>query len=384
MQSSRKQIISYFLVLLCLCANFYDHVHADEIRMKNGDRISGNIIKVENKKLTIKTEYAGEILLPIDALEKISSDQALYVVLADGKTVVGKVSDAQNQANKLRVDGDTGGVVVDMAGITAIRSYTEQMAFLRRTNPSWSDMWNGGMSLGYTLTTGNTSNKTLGLGGNLGRETPKDKTILYAAFAKASNKNKGFDDITAYTIRGGWRYQYNLTDRLYAFAFTDFEHNKIQYLDLRIVPGVGLGYYLIKKPNTELDIFGGISFNHENFFCRDGQFINIDARCPPLGASKKIIRNSAEALIGQGLMKKINDRVLVRERFQFFPNLTDTGQYRMTLDASVIVKLKKWLVWNMTASDRYISNPPTSSKNNDLLLTTGLGITISDFNFKRW
>lgn len=35
-------------------------------------------------------------------------------------------------------------------------------------------------------------------------------------------------------------------------------------------------------------------------------------------------------------------------------------------------KLKNWLGWQISFSDRYLSNPPALLKGNDLLLTTGL------------
>jgi Protein of unknown function, DUF481 len=37
--------------------------------------------------------------------------------------------------------------------------------------------------------------------------------------------------------------------------------------------------------------------------------------------------------------------------------------------------LKSWLSWQVTYSDRYISNPLTGLKGNDVLLSTGLRVT---------
>jgi hypothetical protein len=41
-----------------------------------------------------------------------------------------------------------------------------------------------------------------------------------------------------------------------------------------------------------------------------------------------------------------------------FPNLSDLGQYRFQFDATAATKLKTWLSWQITVSDRYLSNPP--------------------------
>jgi hypothetical protein len=61
----------------------------------------------------------------------------------------------------------------------------------------------------------------------------------------------------------------------------------------------------------------------------------------------------------------------------FYPNLSDTGPYRSTLNLGLVTKINKWLGWQSPFADIYVSNPPTGKK--DLLLSTGL-----NFSFTRW
>ena len=58
-----------------------------------------------------------------------------------------------------------------------------------------------------------------------------------------------------------------------------------------------------------------------------------------------------------------------------FNNLSDTGEYRVNFDLGVVTKLRRWITWNVSLSDRYLSNPVQDNKNNDWLYSTGLGIT---------
>ena len=58
-----------------------------------------------------------------------------------------------------------------------------------------------------------------------------------------------------------------------------------------------------------------------------------------------------------------------------FPNLSDSGQYRMNFDIGASTAIAKWLGWQVTFSDRYISNPVKGTKNNDTLFTTGVRLT---------
>jgi hypothetical protein len=55
-----------------------------------------------------------------------------------------------------------------------------------------------------------------------------------------------------------------------------------------------------------------------------------------------------------------------------YPNLTDRGEVRMIFDSSVAAKLSRWLSWQITLGDRFISNPAPGRQRNDILLTTGI------------
>lgn len=334
---------------------------ADEVKLKNGDRLTGTIVKADNKTLTLKTDYAGTITVSADAIAQVAAEQPLYLTLSDGKTVTGKLA---AEAGRYEVETkESGKVAGELAAVQAIRSAAEQQAFERMLEPSWFDLWSGGLDFGYSLSTGNTRTNNLALGSTLSRTTRRDKTALYAAYINAKNQTRDVTETTANALRGGGRYEIGLTSRLSAFGFADFEHNEIQLLDLRAVLGGGWGYWLKKSERAQLQVFGGGAYNRESF-------------------ATGLRRDSGEVLLGEDLTLKLSDRVLLKERLQFFPNLTDRGEYRITFDSSLSTKLTNWLSWNVTASNRYLSNPVTGAKNNDLLLTTGVGIAFTNFRFR--
>jgi putative salt-induced outer membrane protein YdiY len=355
--------ITFFAVTCLLCSGLAARMLADEVKLKNGDRISGTIVKADGKTLTIKTDYADVINISADVVAEITSEQTLWFALDSGKTVVGKVA---TKGGKYEIETrDAALVSLDPGIVQAIRSQPEQEEYERLLHPGWLDLWDTDVNLGYNLTTGNIQANTLAFDTNMARQTRRDRTTLYAAYAKSKNKSGGVTETTANTIRGGARYEINLTDRWVAFGFADFEYNEIQLLDLRAVLGGGIGYYFIRNDRAQFQVFGGGAYNREKY-------------------STGLRRNSGELLVGEELNYKISDRVSFQQRLQFFPNMSDTGEYRITFDSAVVTKLSRWLTWNLIVSDRYSSNPPAGSKNNDLLLTTGLGITLDRFNFKRW
>src|SRR6266513_349611 len=79
-------LLAVFSGLLCC------EVSADEITMKNGDRLTGTIVKLDGEKLTIKSEFAGEVQIRWTAIEKMTSDQPAYVTLKDGRLLIGTLT----------------------------------------------------------------------------------------------------------------------------------------------------------------------------------------------------------------------------------------------------------------------------------------------------
>ena len=50
----------------------------------------------------------------------------------------------------------------------------------------------------------------------------------------------------------------------------------------------------------------------------------------------------------------------------------------MNFDISLLAAMKKWLSFQISASDRYLSDPVPGRKDNDILLTTGLRLTFAN------
>jgi len=83
-------------------------------------------------------------------------------------------------------------------------------------------------------------------------------------------------------------------------------------------------------------------------------------------------------MAGESLSHSISERTTFSERFEVFPNVSNTGEYRFTLDAHAVTKLNKWLGWEMAFEDLYVSDPPPGIKKNDIIFTTGLRLTFGE------
>jgi len=79
--------------------------------------------------------------------------------------------------------------------------------------------------------------------------------------------------------------------------------------------------------------------------------------------------------VGEELTQKLGKATALTESAYYYPDMSDTGQYRTTFNAGTITKLSKWLGWQNAFGDIYVTNPPTGKKKNDVIFTTGLNIS---------
>ena len=328
---------------------------ADQITLKNGDRLSGAIVKSDEKTLILKTDYAGDVTLQWSAVNAVTSAEPVHVALAGGQTVHGIVSGA---AGREEIDmGASGKTSASLDAILAIRSDDEQAVFeveqRRLLHPRLADFWSSFFDAGISLTRGNADNLSVALQGSAVREAPKNKFSAHGEYVTAKSTAAGVTSTTANATRGSLRDDKTLTEHFFVFASSDLEHNPIQLLNFRYVLDGGAGYHAVKTMTTTFDLFGGGSYKQDQF-------------------STGTIVKSGQALAGEELDYKLNDRASLIERMTFYPNLSQRGQYFMTFDSTAATKLYRWISWQVTFSDRYLTNPVSGTKKNDLLLTTGL------------
>ena len=351
---------------LCLCATAAE---ADQLTLKNGDRLSGIIVKADAKTLLLKTDFAGDINLQWDAVTSIVSSQSLHLTLKDGQTIVGTVSTTDGKFEV--ATEETGPVAAAKDAVVAVRNDAEQKAYDdqidRLRHPHLTDFWSGLLDTGLSLTRGNSESVTYSLSGKAARVTDRDKISVYTTAVYANSTVNGLNSTTAHAIRGGVRGDLNVSEHLFVFGFTDFEYDKFQDLDLRNVVGGGLGYHVIKTKATTFDLFAGGDYDQDYF--------GAIAATATIPAKAAVTRKNGEVDLGETFNAKVNNRTTLTEQFSLYPNVSDTGHYRFQFDATAATKLKNWLSWQVTYSDRYLSDPLAGFKKNDLILSTGVRLT---------
>jgi hypothetical protein len=340
---------------------------ADTVTLDNGDRLTGTIVKSDGKVLTLKTDAAsatepgpGIITLKWPSIRQITSPGPLYVVTPQGMTVGGAVT---TEGTDLVVAPTTGAPQrIPLAGAPTIRSQSEETAYEQSLHPGVLQSWQINTSLGFGLAEGNSHTTNLAIGFNATRATLHDKVTAYmnsiyasSGLVVAPGVTAG---VTANDIRGGAMYQHDIFERAFAYGSGDFEHNALQFLDLRSIWGAGAGYHVIKEMDTTLDLFAGGNYTRETY-------------------SIGIRRNVAALTIGDLFRHQFGKNTTLNEALDIYPEMSHLGNYRVALDISLATKIKTWLGWQSTVSDRYISDPIPNTVSNDFIFSTGFNFTFN-------
>ena len=332
-------------------------VFADQVAFKNGDRLTGAILKSDAKSLRMTTAVAGEVTVSWQEVQEFRSDLPLHVVLANGKELVGRMIARDGRVKIVMITGVT--VEASKESVVALRNNDEQLAYEKSQHRSLLHGWNGGLDAGLELTRGNSKTRNFRFAFSAVRKVSSEALTLYAESIYSIDDVAGArPHVTANMNRGGARFDHDFVSRLFVFANTDFMTDGLQDLNLRSVVGGGIGYHFINRDNATLNLLGGANFTRENYI--------------------EVQRDLAAGQVGEEFTLKLGKSTALLQNLAFFPDLTDSGgNYRSNFSLGTVTKIGKWLGWQNNFSDIYVTNPPPGKKRNEFAFTSGLRLAFS-------
>ena len=71
-----KYFLPFFIIM-----TFSVPGSADVVRLKNGDRLSGEWVRVEDNKVVFKTDAMGQVQIRVDQMEAFASSERAVIML---------------------------------------------------------------------------------------------------------------------------------------------------------------------------------------------------------------------------------------------------------------------------------------------------------------
>jgi putative salt-induced outer membrane protein YdiY len=307
-------------------------VHAaaqDVVITAAGDRLAGEIIRVDKDVLTFSTGYS-------DADFKIEWDKVAS--LESGRQFVVETFDGRRLSGSLKPDPNVKGAILVAATSVPLAQVSTVQPFERRF---WS-RFESGLDFGYSMTRTNSA-KQLSLGSNLSyRDASYHDVLLVNVF---SSSQDDAPDTQRWDVGNDFRRF--LGRRWYVNTTQDFLNSEEQGLDLRTTIGGGGGRYLTRTASQHLAVGGGIAWTNEHY---------TDATPP---------KDSADAYVTTEFMTeklKVTDLIT---RFSYYPSLTIDNRYRLAYRFDLDFNLPGDWYFRIGFFDNYDSKPPQGFSRND-------------------
>lgn len=243
-------------LLVLLPASLFSQIF-DEITVKDGSRIIGEIVDMTDGVVNIKTIFGGDLKVKWEEVTDIKTAKALPFVLKDGTRIIGVADGMREGRIAVKSDALAEPTPVPVDSLSAINP------------PQKPITYQGFVSLGGSSSGGNTRNKNLSFAAEFQARSERQRLTIRGAYNYAEDE----DDLTARNGMAAMKYDFFLTKRFYWFASSLFEHDTFQDLDLRVALGTGPGWQIIDKGDfsqawlSELQLFleAGVAYFNEDF-----------------------------------------------------------------------------------------------------------------------
>jgi putative salt-induced outer membrane protein len=245
------------------------------------------------------------------------------------------------------------GLLCLMLGTVSLRAQTVAV-----TNAPPKPKWTGDVSVGITLTRGNSDTTLANLTASADRKTPANEWLLGASLtygkAKVTSNGTTFSSTTAQSANGFLQYNQMFTPRFYGYARVEGLHDDVADIHYRLTIGPGAGYYLVKNERTDFSVEGGPSCISQS-----------------IGSSRQ---NFVTLRVAEKFHFKLSDRARLWENAEIDPDLQNTKSYIVTSEIGIAADLtaNKNLSLNVFLDDDFQSVPAAGRQKNDAKLVAAI------------
>jgi putative salt-induced outer membrane protein YdiY len=230
------QSLKFIVLVLCSLG-----AQADEILLKNGDRISGTVISKSGKLLEIKTAYAEKIVIKWDAVQTLKTDKPLSITLSDKQELIGIASTAAD-----------GSVILNSSGV-----YNTQPIPLANIKEINKKSFSGSANIGGNMADGNTNRNSFHSDADVTMRGRDDKVTFGGQYNYADAQVAGINALNARNFQMYGNYSHFFSDRAYGYAHGLFTNDRFQDIQLRSAFGIGAGYEIFSSEDLNLSFEAG-------------------------------------------------------------------------------------------------------------------------------
>lgn len=221
----------------------------DTLVLVNGDRIVGELKKMDRGVLTIKTPYSSsDLKVKWKKVKTIKSSESYLITTADGKRYKIEGLDTSNANNALVLDNGNGAVGIN------------DIVFIKPVKDNFVSRLNASISFGYNFTKASSLSQ-LSLSSTLGYTS--DYYSIVTTFNSVRSNQDNVEEIQR--TYGELSFNYFLKHDNFLIFQSEFLSNSEQKLKLRMTNKLGFGKYFIHNNRMFLAGALGVAWNNERY-----------------------------------------------------------------------------------------------------------------------
>ena len=312
---------------------------ADVLDLTDGSRITGTIKGMAGDKVTIDTKFAGSLSLPLSSVTGITSDNDIFVHLASGSVLKGKVSRIGGRTSVTTANG-----VLDVSKDNIANVWAEGTADPRIPAPPAPRKWKYQVGINVGGKTGNTE-KFSGYGTfDATLDGAEDRLKFYGRGGRSTDNGND----TVKEVVGGIDYEANFTEMNAWYVRGEMEYDEIEGLDLRSTAAVGFARYAFKEDDHMLRGRLGFLYRHESY-------------------NTGMTETKPGIDVGLSYMNHLWDWGKLTTDATFTPSIEDFSDYRAYQETKISIPLERSEFWVMQLgfSNEYNSLPIAGRKELD-------------------
>jgi len=350
MKGLRTTLLGGLLVASSVLAVFSanaQRANTDVIVLKNGDRVTGEILELEYGLLRLETDDMGIINIEWSAIASLDSQYTFDVQRAGGRQYAGVIATSEDGGD-LVIRDELGEEAVPLSSVVRVTEL--ETGFWQRVS--------GSMSVGFNYT------KSTGIRtGSINVSSQYQAEQLKATLDISAYETSSPDTEPSARENLTSTVQFQRERPSFLMLLNSLERNDELGIDARLTTGGGLARYFAQDQDSELMLFVGAVANQE--------WTNDEAEAIDEDDSQQ----SLEGVLGASWrIFRFNDpEVSLASTAYLYPSLTEQGRHRGTLDVSLRREIISDLFFDISFYESYDSDPPSGGETTDYGIVTSLG-----------
>lgn len=337
------QKIVLYLFLVVMATGFIQARKTDVVTMKNGDKITGEIKKMDRGLLVYSTDDMGTISIEWPKVSNIFSKYIFEVETETGQKFFGHLQNTSEKGKIVIVSKNS----QDSLSIDSVIGITPlEQKFLKRLKLF--------LSLGFSFNKAKQDTQWNFSGGLSTRGKKQEFKVEASSFF---SNQETVDSVTRNSLQ--LTVQRFLKKRKSFILLGSAQQNDELGLDYRFMAGGAYGYSVIQTNKTNLSFFAGL--------------VGINEQYSGLETSQW----NAEILLAvtYDTFKYEGNTVDIKTSLVVYPGITNWGRYRAKLRSSLQIEIFNNFFWGLTFFDDFDSDPPVTGdyEKNDFGITTSIG-----------